>query len=79
MANSADQDQLASSEAIDLDLHCLLGQGMSCSAREGLKTNLQRTTSSSFTSYMYLRVKLAGVHESVYMNVQLQEQKEKYI
>ena len=35
MTNSADQDQLASST--DLDLHCLLRQGMSCSAREGLK------------------------------------------
>ena len=35
MANSADPDQLAS----DLDLHCLPGQGMLCSAREGLKTN----------------------------------------
>ena len=32
MPNSADPDQLAS----DLDLHCLLVQGMSCSAREGL-------------------------------------------
>ena len=31
MTNSADRDQLASS-----DLHCLLRQGMSCSAREGL-------------------------------------------
>ena len=42
MANSADPDQLASEEAkllknpTDLDLHCLLRQGMSCSAREGL-------------------------------------------
>ena len=33
MTNSADPDQLASQE----DLHCLLRQGMSCSAREGLK------------------------------------------
>ena len=32
MTNSADPDQLAN----DLDLHCLLRQGMSCSAREGL-------------------------------------------
>ena len=31
MRNSADPDQLA-----DLDLHCLLRQGMSRSAREGL-------------------------------------------
>ena len=29
MANSADPDQLASSEATDLDLHCLHVQGMS--------------------------------------------------
>ena len=38
MTNSADADQLASS---DLDLHCLLRQGMSCSASEGLRTFLQ--------------------------------------
>ena len=37
MTNSADPDQLASSEATDLDLHCLLRQGMLCSAREGLR------------------------------------------
>ena len=34
MTNSADPDQLA--EPTDLDLHCLLRQGMSCSVREGL-------------------------------------------
>ena len=40
MTNSADPDQLASSEVgTDLDLHCLLKQGMSCSAGEGLKHN----------------------------------------
>ena len=33
MTNSADPDKLAT----DLDLHCLLRQGMSCLAREGLK------------------------------------------
>ena len=33
MTNSADPGQLCA----DLDLHCLLRQGMSCSAREGLK------------------------------------------
>ena len=33
MTNSADPDQLAST---DLNLHCLLRQDMSCSAREGL-------------------------------------------
>ena len=32
MTNSADPDQ----KPTDLDLHCLLRQGMSCSAREGL-------------------------------------------
>ena len=39
MTNSADPDQLASEETkkpTDLDLHCLLRQGMSCLAREGL-------------------------------------------
>ena len=35
MTNSADPDQLASST--DLDLHCLLRRGMSCSASEELK------------------------------------------
>ena len=38
MKNSADPDQLASS-----DLHCLLRQGMSCSAREGLRPSLGLT------------------------------------
>ena len=37
MTNSAGPDQLAFS-ATDLGLHCLLRQGMSCSAREGLTT-----------------------------------------
>ena len=36
MTNSADPDQLASSENSILLIHCLLRQGMSCSAREGL-------------------------------------------
>ena len=41
MINNADPDQLASSEALlqkptDLDLHCLLRQGMLCSVREWL-------------------------------------------
>ena len=36
MTNSVDPDQLAS-KPTDLDLHCLLSQGMLCSAREGLK------------------------------------------
>ena len=39
MINSADPDQLASSEATDLDQHCLLRRRMSCSAREGLRLN----------------------------------------
>ena len=37
MTNSADPDQLLLQKPTDLDLHCLLRQGMSCSAREGLK------------------------------------------
>ena len=40
MINSGDPDQLASPDldlhSTDLDLHVLLRQGMSCSAREGL-------------------------------------------
>ena len=34
MTNSADPDQLASKKPTDLDLHCLLRQGMSCLAKE---------------------------------------------
>ena len=42
MANSADPDQLASSEALlqkptDLDLHCLQGQGISGLSRTRVK------------------------------------------
>ena len=43
LKNSADPDQMASEiswliqKPTDLDLHCLLRQGMSRSAREGLK------------------------------------------
>ena len=37
MTNSADPDQLLFQKPTDLDLHCLLRQSMSCSAREGLK------------------------------------------
>ena len=47
MIKSADADQLASSEAnwsgstnTDLELHCLLKQDISCSAREGLRNNV---------------------------------------
>ena len=36
MTNSADPDQLASQKPTDLDLHCLLRHGMTCSTREGL-------------------------------------------
>ena len=46
MANSADPDQWASSEATDLDLHCLLRQGMSCSAREELILKIAITTAA---------------------------------
>ena len=37
MANSADPDQLASSEATDLDLHCLQRQGIAGFSRTGVK------------------------------------------
>ena len=39
MVNNADPDLLASSEANWSGLHCLLKQGMSFSAREGLRGN----------------------------------------
>ena len=40
MTNSADPDQLAYEDPTDLDLHCLLRQGMSCSARERLNIKI---------------------------------------
>ena len=39
MANNADPDQLASSEAIDLDLHCLQRQGISGISRTRAKVS----------------------------------------
>ena len=42
MANNADSDQLASSEAIDLDLHCLQRQGISGFSRTRVKTCLEK-------------------------------------
>ena len=50
MTNSVDPDQLASSDQKppDLDPHCLLRQGMSCSAKEGLElTNLGKPKDST--------------------------------
>ena len=44
MTNSADPDQLLLQKPTDLDLHCLLRQGMSCSAREGLNTSLANSS-----------------------------------
>ena len=38
MTNRADPDQLVLKKPTDLDLHCLLRQGMSCSARDELKS-----------------------------------------
>ena len=57
MANSADPDQLPT----HLDLHCLfLRQGMSCSAREGLKVSLLKEfcvqkSKHDFTTAVMLR------------------------
>ena len=42
MTNSVDPDQ----KPTDLDLHRLLRQGMSCSATEGLKTQMLRSDMS---------------------------------
>ena len=45
MTKSVDPDQLASQKPTDLDLHCLLRQGMLCSAREGLTgSNVRKCT-----------------------------------
>ena len=44
MTNSADADQFDSKQT-DLDLHCLLRQGMSCLTREGL--NWENFTASN--------------------------------
>ena len=40
MTHNADPDHLASSS--DLELHCLLRQDVSCSARMGLKDNAEK-------------------------------------
>ena len=60
MTDSADPDQLAS-----LDLHCLLRQGMSCSAREGL---IWREYKSVDTK-LYLYFVLISVIYSVYYDL----------
>ena len=39
MTNSTDPDQWLLQKPTDLDLHCLVRQGMSCSAKEGLRVN----------------------------------------
>ena len=52
MTNSADPDQLLLQKPTDLDLHCLLRQGMSCLAREGL---------SLFSLKKYFRMLSAAV------------------
>ena len=88
MTNSADPDQLASSEAnrsgstlfakqtqqiqiswllqkpTDLDLHCLLRQGMLCSAREGLiYIVLSVTNVSEWTDSKYYLIFMSSVME----------------
>ena len=45
MTNSADPDQLE--KPTDLDLHCLLNQGMLCLAREGLTCKAPNKTCSN--------------------------------
>ena len=59
MTNSADPDK----KPTDLDLHCLLRQGMSCSAREGL--NL---VSNSIHNYKKMNT---GLHDISYFRLRL--------
>ena len=56
MTNRADPDQLASEKPTDLDLHCLLRQGMSYLAREGLIVLNQVKTTLFF--YLFDRLKI---------------------
>ena len=53
MTNSADSDQLAT----DLDLHCLLIPGMSCSAREGLTQLSEAILMSSHNIYFHREIR----------------------
>ena len=62
MTNSVDPDQLASEEPTDLDLHCLVRQGMSCSAREGLRMIFTEASDLSIW-YAYLEeLKLSNAY-----------------
>ena len=63
MTNSADLDQLLLQKSTDLDLHCLLRQGMSCSAREGLicmyaANILQACSDTALHTGGYCRIKM---------------------
>ena len=55
MTNSAYPDQLPT----DLDLHCLLRQGMSCSAREGLISVASKF--GSFTGWASLDILILAI------------------
>ena len=61
MTNSADPDQLAS--PTDLDLHCLLRQGMLCSEREELKSLLGERT--CMCAFHHIPLFLTGIYSNL--------------
>ena len=63
MTNSADPDQLAS-KPTDLELHCLLSQGMSYSAREGLMVTKVQNYSKSMPPKVKHETEGEGIHFS---------------
>ena len=55
MANSADPDQLASSEATDLDLHCLQRQDLSGFSRTRVNMSASSNLVLIFGSCIYIQ------------------------
>ena len=60
MANSADPDQLPSSEATDLDLHYLQKQGISGFSRTGVKSNFLRKKKKNSCGILSFNVFIVG-------------------
>ena len=63
MTNSADLDQLK--KPTDLDLHCLLRQGMWCSAREGLMSthNIRFCEEIKIKSILSIKASYLGLRQ----------------
>ena len=60
MANSADPDQLASSEPTDLDLHCLQRQGISGFSRTRVNKTSGKIKWSPYSECVYCHQVIIG-------------------